>query len=76
MRRWFLPLTVIGLGGVGALLMSERGRGKLRDLWQRFQDSPDGWQGLNDNVQSELDRIQASLDRISESIDPRPQMGR
>ena len=75
MRRWFLPLTVVGLGGVGAFLLSERGRETLRAFWESFQDSPDGWQDLNDSVQSELDRIQAALDRIAESIDPRPQMG-
>lgn len=76
MRRWFLPLTVVGLGGVGAFLLSERGREALRGLWERFQDSPEGWQDLNAGVQSELDRIQAALDRIAESIEPRPQMGR
>jgi hypothetical protein len=75
MRRWFLPLTVIGLGSVGAFLLSERGRGTLRGLKERFQDAPDGWQDLNDSVQSELDRIQAALDQIAASIDPRPQMG-
>jgi len=75
MRRWFLPLTVVGLGGVGAFLMSERGREALRKLWDKFQDSPDGWQDLNESVQSELDRIQSALDRIAESLDPRPQMG-
>jgi hypothetical protein len=75
MRRWFLPLTVIGLGGVGAFLLSERGRESLRGLWKRFQDSPEGWQELNAGVQSELDRIQAALDQIAASIDPRPQMG-
>ena len=52
MRRWFLPLTVLGLGGVGAFLLSERGREALRGLWERFQDSPDGWQDLNDSVQT------------------------
>jgi hypothetical protein len=75
MRRWFLPLTVVGLGGVGAFLLSERGREALRELWERFQGSPEGWPDLNDNVQSELDRIQAALDRVAESIDPRPQLG-
>jgi hypothetical protein len=75
MRRWFLPLTVIGLGSVGAFLLSERGRDALRGLWERFQDSPDGWQDLNDSVQAELDRIQLALDQIAASIDPRPEMG-
>jgi hypothetical protein len=75
MRRWFLPLTVLGLGGVGAFLLSERGRTTLRGLWDRFQESPDGWRDLNDSVQGELDRIQAALDRIAQSIDPHPELG-
>ncbi len=75
MRRWFLPLTVIGLGSVGAFLLSERGRETLRALWTRFQESPEGWQELNAGVQSGLDRIRAALDQIASSIEPRPQMG-
>jgi hypothetical protein len=75
MRRWFLPLTVLGLGGMGALLLSERGRSAVRGLRDRFQESPDGWQNLNDSVQGELDRIQAALDRIAQSIDPHPELG-
>ena len=75
MRRWFLPLTVLGLGSVGAFFLSERGRQTLRALLDGFQKSPEDWSDLNDSVQSELDRIQAALDRIAESIDPRPQLG-
>jgi hypothetical protein len=75
MRRWFLPLTVIGLGSVGAFLLSERGRETLRGLLKKHRNSPEGWQELNAGVQSEMDRIQAALDQIAASIDPRPQMG-
>jgi len=75
MRRWFLPLTVMGLGSVGAFLLSERGRETLRGLLKKYRNSPEGWQELNAGVQSELDRIQAALDQIAASIDPRPQMG-
>lgn len=75
MRRWFLPITVLGLGSVGAFLLSERGRNALRGLWDRFQESPDGWRDLNDSVQGELDHIQAALDRIAQSIDPHPELG-
>lgn len=74
MRRWYLPLTVLGLGGISAFLMSERGRTSLRWLWEKLQH-PEGWRELNDSVQSELDRIQAALDRIAETIEPRPELG-
>ena len=76
MRRWFLPLTVLGLGSIGAFLLSERGRTAVRALWDRFQNSPEGWQDLNDGIEAELDRIQAALDQIAQSIDPHPELGR
>ncbi len=76
MRRWYVPLTVLGLGGIGALLLTERGRTTLRTLLERFQQAPDKLQEMNDTLQSELDRIQAALDQISESIDPHPEPGR
>jgi hypothetical protein len=68
MRRWYVPLTVLGLGSVGAFLLSERGRNALRLLWERFERSPD-------SLQTELDRIQAALDRIAHTIDPHPELG-
>lgn len=76
MRRWYLPLTVIGLGGVGALLLSERGRAALRTAIEKLWQSPDRLLDWNGDLESELDRIQAALDGIAESINPRPQLGR
>lgn len=76
MRRWYVPLTVLGLGGVGALLLTERGRTVLRSLFERFQHAPDQLLEMNDALQSELDRIQAALDQIADSIDPHPEPGR
>ena len=75
MRRWYLPLTVLGLGSVGAFLLTERGRSSLRSIWDRFQKSPESWREFNDSLQSELDRIQAALDQIAQSIDPHPELG-
>jgi len=74
MRRWYVPLTVLGLGSVGAFLLSERGRLALRWLSQKLQQ-PEGWRELNTSVQTELDRIQTALDQIAESIEPRPELG-
>ena len=68
MRRWYLPLTVLGLGSIGAFLLTERGRNSLRLLWDRFEKSPD-------SLQDELDRIQSALDRIAQTIEPHPELG-
>ena len=75
MRRWYVSLTVIGLGGIGALLLTERGRATLHKLLEKFWEAPDRLLEWNDNLQGELDRIQTALDQIAESIDPRPQLG-
>jgi len=29
MRRWYVPLTVLGLAGLGALILTQRGRQAL-----------------------------------------------
>lgn len=76
MRRWYLSLTFIGLGGIGAWLLTERGRTTLRKLLEKFWDAPDRLLEWNDGLEGELDRIQEALDRIAESIDPRPELGR
>ena len=75
MRRWYVSLTVLGLGGISALLLSEAGRTALRRIFEGFQQAPDRLLELNDSLQSELDRIQAALDRIAESLEPRPELG-
>ena len=76
MRRWYLPLTVLGLGGVGAFLLSERGRAAMRVVLERFWQAPDRLLDWDGNLDSELDRIQSALDAISETLNPRPELGR
>ena len=75
MRKWLVPLTVLSLGGIGAFLLSERGRSTLRGLLQTLSTAPDRLLEWNDSAESELDRIQAALNRIAESLEPRPQLG-
>ncbi len=75
MRRWYLPLTVLGLGGVGAFLLSERGRTVLRGIAEKFQQAPDRWSEWNESFESELDNIQSTLNKIAESLDPHPEPG-
>ncbi len=75
MRRWYVPLTVIGLGSVGALLLTERGRAVLHKVLERFWQAPDSLLDWNGSLESELDRIQTALDCIADSIQPRAELG-
>lgn len=72
MRRWYVPLTVLGLGGVSAFLLSERGRAAMRHLFENFQQAPERWLEWNDSFENEMERIQDTLNKISDSIDPHP----
>ena len=75
MRRWYVPLTVLGLGGIGALLLTDRGRSVLYTIAEKFWQAPDRLLEWNDSLQDDLDHIQEALDRIAESIDPHPELG-
>ena len=75
MRRWYLPLTVLGLGGVGALLLTERGGSVLRRSLERFWEPPEHLLDWNGSLESELGRIQDALDTIAESLDLHPELG-
>jgi hypothetical protein len=76
MRKWYVPLTVLGLGSIGLVLLSERGRSALRSIFESFGDASDRLAEWNDNLEDELARIQAMLDGIAESLKPHPEMGR
>jgi hypothetical protein len=73
MRRWFVPLTVLGLGSVGVVLLSERGRRAMRALFAAFGNASVGWMVSNNSLQHELDGIQAMLDGIADSLGPHRQ---
>lgn len=71
-KKWYLPVTVtaLGLGGLTALFLSERGRRAMRWLSQNFQDTPDALLQWNEAAQRELDRIQSALDELSQTLKP------
>jgi hypothetical protein len=70
MRKWFLPLTVLGIGGLGAALFTERGRKLVSSVFERGSQGPSKFIEWNETAQSELARIQEALDRIAEHLDP------
>lgn len=68
MRKWFMPLTVLGLGSLGLLFVSERGQQALHWLADALEGAPDTHSGWNDPTQRELERIEAALDEIAETL--------
>lgn len=68
MRKWYLPLTMLGVASVAALVLSERGRESVARLVGRLQDPPEPFRGWNDAAQREMERLQDALDRLSHSL--------
>lgn len=72
MRKWFVPLTMLGIGSLGALILSERGRQALDWIFDRIDEAPDRIAEWNDTAQQELDRIQSTLNEIADNLQTRP----
>jgi hypothetical protein len=68
MRKWYVPLTVVGLGGLGFLFFTESGRERLRWLAANLHRAPEALLDWNETAQRELDRIQLALNRVAESL--------
>ena len=68
MRKWFVPLTVLGVSGIGAFLLTARGKETLRSWRAAFEQTPEGWGDWNENAQLELERIQDALNQIAASL--------
>lgn len=72
MRRWFVPLTVLGIGGIGALLFSEAGRRGIEWFFDRLDEAPDRFAEWNESAQSELEKIQTALNELADTLQARP----
>lgn len=68
MRKWYLPMTVLGLGGLGVLLFTDRGRRALALLAEYLPEAPERFAEWNEAAQRELDRIQSALDHVAETL--------
>lgn len=75
MRKWLLPLLMLGAGGIGAFFLSEKGRAALRGWLARFQSAPAALDDWNETAQLELERIQSTLNQIAQSLEPRGETG-
>ena len=66
MRKW-LPLAILGAGGLGALLFTEVSRSRWAELAEDDADTP---LDFNQQAQRELERIRAALNRVAEVLEP------
>ncbi len=69
-RKWTIPLTFVGLGGLGAILFSERGRKLLRSTAARVGATPGRLAAWNDSAKQELDHIQQEIKELEQSLGP------
>jgi hypothetical protein len=68
MRKWAVPLTVLGVGGLGVLMFSDRGRNAMRWMFRRMQEAPDRIAEWNETAQTEIDKIQVAINELAESL--------
>lgn len=67
-NKWYLPMAIFGLGSLGLLVLTERGRDAVRWIGEQFEQAPDRLLDFNDAAQREIDRIQLALDQLAESL--------
>lgn len=75
MRKWYVPLTVAGLGGLGVFLFSDSGRRALRWIGQYIRWNSEGFLEWNEAAEAELQRIQEALSTLAETLQPRTELG-
>jgi hypothetical protein len=68
MRKWYIPLTVMGLGGLGVLLGTEKGREALNRAADFIDDFPDAYSEWHEAAEREIESIQSAVDQIAASL--------
>lgn len=61
MRKWYVPLTMLGLGGLGLLFVSDRGQHAVRWLLDEFDQAQDEVARFHAGVDRELAQIERAL---------------
>lgn len=72
LRKWRLPLAFVGLGGLGAMLFSERGRRLIHSAAGRFHSTPGRLLAWNGSAEEELNHIQQAVKEIEQSLGTHP----
>ena len=68
MRKWYLPLSLLGVAGLAALVLSERWRESVRRALGRWQGAAEPFREWNDAAQREVESLQEALERLSDTL--------
>ncbi len=68
MRKWYLSLTVLGLGGLGALFLTDAGRRAVRWVTENIEQGSNALADWEIAAQDELERIQLAVNELAESL--------
>lgn len=63
-----MPVTVLGLSGLGLIFASERGRERVLTFFDRMAEHGDPLGDFNKLCEEQLSTIQSSLDRLAEVL--------
>ena len=69
MKKWYMPLAILGVGSLGAFLLSDRGRQAVRWMAENFERHQDTVIEWNEAAQREIERLEKALDRVAASIE-------
>jgi hypothetical protein len=69
MRKWYVPLAVLGLGGLGVVLATEGGRRAVRRIADVLEDAPEHIDSLSEAIQDEVATIQEAINSIASALD-------
>ena len=68
MRKWYWSLTVLGLGGLGALFLTNEGRRAVRWVAENIEQGSNALADWEIAAQAELERIQLAVNELAESL--------
>jgi hypothetical protein len=69
-------MTAVGLGGLVALLFTDRGRRTLYWISEHLPEAQEQLAEWNETAQRELDRIQTALNNLADSLQVQPYTSR
>ncbi|HEV7676601.1 MAG TPA: hypothetical protein VGQ12_18880 [Candidatus Angelobacter sp.] len=73
MKNWFVPATLLGLSGLVLVFASEKGRERIRLLFDDLLEHGDPLTEFNKFCEDQLDAIQQNLDRVAKALEePHP----
>lgn len=68
MNKWYLPLTVLGLGGLGVLFGTERGREVIGRATSLLEEWPEMYADWQEAAEREIQDIQSAVDQIATKL--------